>query len=105
MRNDGLSKIESGNKLIKCTATKDDDEFTIIFSDTGIGIDNNIKEKIYDRYFSTTKDEGGSGIGLYVVKNNLKTLNGTIELIESEFGDIGCSFKITIPIKKVETNG
>ncbi len=100
-----LSKIESGNKLIKCTATKDDDEFTIIFSDTGIGIDDNIKEKIYDRYFSTTKDEGGSGIGLYVVKNNLKTLNGTIELIESEFGTIGCSFKITIPIKKVEANG
>jgi len=100
-----LSKIESGNKLIKCTATKDDNEFTIIFSDTGIGVDDAIKEKIYDRYFSTTKDEGGSGIGLYVVKNNLKTLNGTIELIESEFGNIGCSFKITIPIKKVEING
>jgi len=100
-----LSKKESGSKLIKCTATKDEDEFTIIFSDTGIGIDENIKEKIYDRYVSSTKDEGGSGIGLYVVKNNLKTLNGTIELIESEFGDEGCSFKITIPIKKVEING
>jgi hypothetical protein len=61
------------------------------------------KEKIYDRYFSTNKDEGGSGIGLYVVKNNLKTLNGKIELINPEFQD-GCTFKIIIPIKKVELN-
>lgn len=99
-----LNKTERKNKLIKCTATKDEDEFTIIFSDTGIGIEDNIKDKIYDRYFSTTKEEGGSGIGLYAVKNNLKTLNGTIEVIDSEFNDIGCSFKITIPIKKVEIN-
>ena len=78
-------------------------KFIILFSDNGIGIEDDIKEKIYDRYFSTNKDEGGSGIGLYVVKNNLKTLNGKIELINPEFQD-GCTFKIIIPIKKVELN-
>ena len=97
-----LKKVDRDKKIIKCTAYKEDDKFIILFSDNGIGIDDDIKAKIFDRYFSTTKDEGGAGIGLYVVKNNLKTLNGTIELIESEFKDIGCTFKIIIPIKKVD---
>ncbi|MCV6607817.1 MAG: ATP-binding protein [Campylobacterales bacterium] len=100
-----LKSVEREKKVIKCTAKKEENEFTIVFSDNGIGIEDNIKEKIFDRYFSTTKDEGGSGIGLYVVKNNLKTLNGTIELIDSEFDDKGCSFKITIPLKEVEIDG
>ncbi|HFS68077.1 MAG TPA: HAMP domain-containing histidine kinase, partial [Flavobacteriia bacterium] len=97
-----LKKIDRNKKIIKCSAYKEEDEFIILFSDNGIGIEDNIKAKIFDRYFSTTKEEGGAGIGLYVVKNNLKTLNGTIELIESEFKEVGCTFKIIIPIKKVE---
>jgi len=97
-----LKKAHRDKKIIKCTAYKEDDKFIILFSDNGIGIDDDIKAKIFDRYFSTTKDEGGAGIGLYVVRNNLKTLNGTIELVESEFKDIGCTFKIIIPIKKVD---
>lgn len=96
-----LQNIQRDKKIIKCTAYKEEDEFIIIFSDNGIGIKDEIRKKVFDRYFSTTKDEGGSGIGLYVVKNNLKTLNGEIELIDSEFGEEGCSFKITIPLKKV----
>ncbi len=97
-----LKKIDSNKKIIKCTAYREEDKFIILFSDNGIGIKNDIKAKIFDRYFSTTKEEGGAGIGLYVVRNNLKTLNGTVELIESEFKEIGCTFKITIPIKKVD---
>ena len=97
-----LKKVDRSKKIIKCTAYREEDEFIILFSDNGIGIEDNIKVKIFDRYFSTTKEEGGAGIGLYVVKNNLKTLNGTIELIDSEFKEMGCTFKITIPIKKVD---
>ena len=99
-----LGKSIREKKIIKCAAYKEENEFIIIFSDNGIGIEDNIKDKIFDRYFSTTKDEGGSGIGLYVVRNNLKTLNGKIELIEKEFNE-GCTFKITIPLKKVDDNG
>lgn len=97
-----LKKSDKNKKIIKCTAYREENEFIILFSDNGIGIEDNIKAKIFDRYFSTTKEEGGAGIGLYVVKNNLKTLNGSIELIESEFKDVGCTFKMIIPIKKVE---
>lgn len=100
-----LKNIDREKKIIQCTAYKEENKFIIIFSDNGMGIDDNIKEKIFDRYFSTTKDDGGSGIGLYVVKNNLKTLNGTIELIDSEFENEGCTFKIIIPLKEVQLNG
>lgn len=99
-----LKKVERDKKIIKCTANKENNSFIILFSDNGIGIEDDIKAKIFDRYFTTTKEEGGAGIGLFVVRNNLKTLNGTIELIESEFKDIGCTFKITIPIKRQDND-
>ena len=99
-----LHKVDRERKIIKCTAYKEDDKFIVLFSDNGIGINDDIKLKIFDRYFTTTKEEGGAGIGLYVVRNNLKTLNGTIELVESEFKDVGCTFKIIIPIKRVEND-
>jgi len=35
-----------------------------------------------------------------MVSNNLKTFQGKIELIDSEFKDRGCTFKIEIPIKE-----
>jgi len=97
-----LSKSNADKKIIKCNAYREDSKYYIIFSDNGTGISNNIKDKIFDRYFTTSKNEGGSGLGLYVVKNNLKTFKGTIELIDSEFVDKGCTFKITIPIKEGE---
>jgi len=99
-----LNKTENDKKIIRCTSFKENSQYIILFSDNGIGIDEDIKIKIFDRYFTTNKDNGGSGLGLYIVRNNLKTFQGSIELIESEFKDKGCTFKITIPIKENEND-
>lgn len=95
-----LSKTEDVRRIIKCTAYKEELKYVILFSDNGIGISDEIKPKIFDRYFTTNKSNGGSGLGLYIVSNNLKTFQGKIELIDSEFKDRGCTFKIEIPIKE-----
>lgn len=95
-----LNKGISIRKIIKCTAYKEDKNYIILFSDNGVGISEDIKVKIFDRYFTTNKDNGGSGLGLYIVRNNLKTFQGDIEIVDSEYKDQGCTFKITIPIKE-----
>lgn len=99
-----LNKIENEKKIIRCTSFKENARYIILFSDNGPGIEEDIKIKIFDRYFTTNKDNGGSGLGLYIVRNNLKTFQGSIELIESEFKDKGCTFKIMIPIKENEND-
>jgi len=97
-----LNKTDSQKKIIRCSSYRENSKYIILFSDNGIGIAEDIKAKIFDRYFTTNKDDGGSGLGLFIVKNNLKTFQGTIELMESEFKEKGCTFKITIPIKENE---
>ena len=69
------------------------DKTILLIKDFGRGIEN--INRIFDRFYTTKKDEGGTGIGLSSVKDIIEnSLNGNIE-IETEI-DKGTSFKIII---------
>lgn len=87
-------------KIIKCSSFSDSNQFVLLFSDNGCGIDDEIKDKIFDLYYTSTEKTGGAGLGLYIVKTRIEALKGNIELIENEFKPTGATFKITFPFKK-----
>jgi signal transduction histidine kinase len=91
--------VSSTNKKIECKGYIDKDKYVILFSDNGSGIADEIKHRIFELYFSTTAEQGGGGIGLYMAQKRLEALQGTIELVEREFSPIGTTFKITLPFK------
>ncbi|MBM4764619.1 sensor histidine kinase [Bacillus sp. B15-48] len=76
------------------------DLIKIEIKDTGIGIADAEREKIWERFYridqSRTRKSGGSGLGLYVVKNIIEAHNGDIR-IESKENE-GSTF--TIYLKK-----
>lgn len=76
-----------------------EDSAKIIIQDTGAGISHEEQSKIFNAYYrgKNFSDLPGEGIGLYVVKENLKKINGKID-VESERG-IGSKFIISIPKK------
>lgn len=88
------------NKTIKCTGFLDTDKFVIYFSDNGYGIQEDDREWVFGLFNTRTAEQGGAGIGLYIVNTILKSLKGSIEVIESEFKPQGATFKITIPFNK-----
>jgi len=88
------------NKIIKCKGFVENNNYIINFSDNGYGIEPDKKDKIFDIYYTTTQNIGGSGIGLFIVKTRLESIGGSIELIENEFKPNGATFKIVIPIQK-----
>jgi signal transduction histidine kinase len=93
-----LSK--EGDKKILCETYVDGDKLTIIFSDNGYGVNEAIKDKMFEMFKTTTAEEGGAGLGLFIARSRMKALNGDIELINSAFAPKGASFKLTLPLKK-----
>jgi len=69
----------------------------VSFSDNGTGITKEIKDRIWDPFF-TTKDQGeGSGLGLGIVKGIIEKHKGTIK-VDSEVGRT--EFNIFLPVEK-----
>ncbi len=69
--------------------------FQIVVSDTGEGIDEKDIENIFNPFYTTKGDCGGTGLGLYIVYNELNKMNGKID-VKSKI-DEGTRFTITLP--------
>jgi signal transduction histidine kinase len=93
-------KTNSENKIIKCSSEIDDNSIVVYFSDNGHGIPDDEKEMVFDIFYTTTANQGGAGLGLYIAKTRIEALKGTVEIVESEFRPHGVTFKITFPFKK-----
>ena len=76
---------------------KGEKEVVIEISDTGSGIGKNDLKEIFKAYYrgANSKDIEGDGLGLFIVKQNIENLGGSIS-VESEIGK-GTTFKIIIP--------
>ncbi|APQ19057.1 sensor histidine kinase [Maribacter hydrothermalis] len=96
-----IKALKNNNeKIIKCSSLTSSDEVTILFSDNGIGIKEKDKHRIFDIFYTDTAEEGGAGMGLYMVKTRVEAMQGNIEVIDNEFRPTGATFKITLPFKK-----
>lgn len=74
---------------------KYEEDFGIIVTDTGEGMEEEILRNIYNPFFTTKKHGQGNGLGLYIVYNEVHKMNGTIDVFSTP--NIGTSFKIILP--------
>ena len=63
--------------------------------DNGEGVSSNNRAQIFDSFFTTRRDSGGTGMGLAIVRAMLDAHGGAIRLIDS---DQGTAFELTIPV-------
>lgn len=90
--NDGLTQ---DGKFVKLTV-----------SDTGVGIDKKLQQKVFDPFFTTKAQGKGTGLGLYIVHSIVTNHNGYINLYSEP--NKGTRFNIYLPVspavqKEVET--
>ena len=88
------------DKTIKCSGYISENDLILSMSDNGIGIALEKREWVFGVFNTTTAESGGAGIGLYVVKTRVESLKGKVEVVDSEFGKVGTTIKITLPFKK-----
>ncbi|HEX8071834.1 MAG TPA: ATP-binding protein [Pyrinomonadaceae bacterium] len=76
-------------------ATRDvDDQIEISVSDTGTGMSEDVRARVFNPFF-TTKGKTGMGLGLAVSYGIIRRHDGTVE-VESELG-IGSTFRLRLP--------
>jgi two-component system NtrC family sensor kinase len=92
-------KFTPGPGCVTVSILKRDDCVILRIADTGIGIPKGEQDKIFDRFYqvdrSLTRDVGGTGIGLNIVKNYVELHRGTVT-VESEVNK-GSIFTVLIP--------
>jgi signal transduction histidine kinase len=76
-----------------------DNYFLIAVQDTGTGIPDDIKPKIFESFYTTKPKGEGTGLGLSIVKNIVIEHGGDL-LVDSEMGK-GSTFTIKLPALKL----
>lgn len=95
-----------GNAFKYCDAKKENQEVAIrVFpegettrieiADNGLGIAAEHHDKIFEMFYRASEQSQGSGLGLYIVRETLTRLNGTIQL-KSALGQ-GSTFTLRLP--------
>ncbi|HOX83587.1 MAG TPA: HAMP domain-containing sensor histidine kinase, partial [Chryseolinea sp.] len=87
--------VRKTSSFVKIDAVVTRDYCDICITDNGIGIEPEGKEKIFDLFFRNTDQSHGTGIGLFIVKDTIQRVKGTIE-VDSIYGE-GTTFRIRIP--------
>ncbi len=108
-----ISRLEKNDRkgLIKMTILKasgkedsslngENDYLKIDIEDNGIGMSSETIDKIFDPYFTTRGNEGGTGLGLAVSYSIVKSYNGSIR-VTSNIGKGSC-FSIYFPFYESE---
>ncbi len=91
----GFEDQESGE--INISFKEEDGFLTLTYSDDGKGLDESVKNRIYDPFVTTKRGQGGSGLGMNIVYNLVDAkLGGTIKSIDVAKG---CTFEVKVPIK------
>lgn len=87
--------------MLSVITQKDSEVVKVYISDTGVGIPEQHKSKVFNAFFTTKST--GSGLGLTVSAQIIKNHGGSIEF-ESQEGE-GSTFIITLPFHSSEERG
>ncbi len=92
-------KYTPEGKNIWVNTTTDDSRAIISVEDTGIGISGTDQQHIFQKFYradnSQTREIGGTGLGLYLVKQRTEALHGSV-WVESIYGK-GSTFFVALP--------
>ncbi|MCE3255474.1 MAG: two-component sensor histidine kinase [Rickettsiaceae bacterium] len=95
--NAGKAIIKSGTKkgIIRIDARKENNRVIISVSDNGIGMSEEIRQKVFDPFFTTNDVGEGMGLGLSVSHTIIKNHGGNL-MVESKLGE-GSKFYFDLP--------
>jgi signal transduction histidine kinase len=100
---DNAIKYSPPEKSVTIELRRHDHQVTIDVMDEGRGIDSEDLPRVFDRFYRARQSEGGTGLGLWLVKAIVEAHGGSVEA-RSHPGR-GSRFTLRLPAYGGETNG
>ena len=95
-----LHYTKKGSIELSLDISQDKKMWLLCVSDTGVGIAHHDQQHVFERFFradrSRSRDNGGTGLGLSLVKKAVERWKGEIEL-QSEL-EVGSTFIVKLPV-------
>jgi signal transduction histidine kinase len=85
-----------GAARLEVTAKAGPGGMMLVVADDGAGISPNNRARVFDSFFTTRRNEGGTGMGLSIVRAMLASHGGAIALADSAQG---ARFRLSIPLR------
>ncbi len=89
--------LQHGATLLAIEASRQAGMASVIVRDDGGGVSPNNRAKIFNSFFTTRRESGGTGMGLPIVRAMLRAHGGDIALLETEAGAV---FALTLPLEQ-----
>ncbi len=90
-----------GEVVLKAQADENNDNVVFEIIDTGIGIADEFLPTLFEEFTqadsTTTREFGGTGLGMAITRNLVVAMSGTIE-VQSQLGE-GTRFTVTLPLE------
>ena len=91
-----LDVSDKKNKNLTVATGKNDHSILIEVSDNGVGVPENIGDRLFDPFYSSKNPGEGMGLGLAIVKNIVQKFHGSVEAKNNQSG--GATFTVYFPI-------
>ena len=88
------NSVRHGADTLAISVRRESETVYLSVSDNGSGISPNNRTRIFDNFFTTRRTQGGTGMGLCIVRAMLTAHGATIELAP---GERGASFLLGLP--------
>jgi signal transduction histidine kinase len=102
--NNAIKFTDQGCVAVSACITADGEALELRVADTGPGIPDELLPFVFDKFrqidSATTRNHSGAGLGLFIVKNFVDLLGGTIE-VTSKVGE-GSVFTVCLPVRAAD---
>ena len=100
---DNAIKFTPAGGEITVRASMDKDWLTVSFTDTGIGMTPEVKQRVFDKFYQgdTSHKKKGNGLGLALVRQIVTLYGGSVEVESAP--DMGSTFTVRLPAHTISS--
>jgi signal transduction histidine kinase len=90
-----MKRHDGAENVVTVRGQRVDTQCVIEVVDSGAGVAEKIRERLFEPFATSAPEEGGTGLGLAIARELTRAMGGELELTRT--GAVGSTFRITLP--------